>query len=132
VKINITPLLLLFLAGPAFAETPTSTPFMGGGGATTCSKWSAEQKQRGSLLAFGLEGWVVGFVSGAYSTQGTSDPILPVIESNVIERVDSYCYDHPSDRVYQAAANVTADLFALEATQLRGRAAEQNPGQRRK
>src|ERR1700722_3751502 len=124
---KMKPLTVLFIAfgvQAAWAEPSDSPiPFMGGAGATTCAKWSTNRAQPGSILSFGLEGWAVGFVSGAFLIENSPHP-LPIVESNVIERIDSYCYDHPSDRVFQAAAHVTADLFSLEATQLRGLAAE--------
>jgi hypothetical protein len=112
--------IILIAAHGARAETADhSMPFVGGEGATLCAKWLSERSDPGSVLFFGLEAWVSGFVSGAFMVQAPK-PLTAIEQNDVIERVGRYCVAHPTDRVVQAAANVSADLFQLEAKQIRG------------
>jgi hypothetical protein len=49
-----------------------TTPFFGSGGAIECRTWVEEHKDKASILAFGLDGWLLGFVSGGLYSETIS------------------------------------------------------------
>ena len=98
------------------------TTFLGGAGATKCSKWLIQRHSapgHDPILEFGLLSWVAGFVSGANlgttTVGGSSEFLFEFADEDVFARVDFYCREHPSDMLYRAAAFVTADLIATVA-----------------
>jgi hypothetical protein len=115
-RIVIT-LIATILALPAWAEPQESPKFIGGAGATRCDEWLEARQQKASILSFGLEDWVLGFVSGVNLMESERhDLLLNVSEKDVFARVDFYCREHASDILFQAAAIATADLLRTRAT----------------
>jgi hypothetical protein len=91
--------------------------FFGGEGATRCSKWIEEHRDNASILAFGLDGWLMGFVSGLeHGTSTFSEAerkafFAEMTEADVLNRTNDFCRGHPDAYMIQAALTVTADLF---------------------
>ena len=78
------------------------------------------------LLIWGLQDWVLGFISGINeaSAQGAPLKIEQTIlcetnDADVMWRVDNFCRTNPSSRVYQAVLIVSADLVHDKAEQIR-------------
>lgn len=119
-------LLIVALGTSALAQNVNekikdSFPFLGGAGATRCAKWLEERDKQASILDFGLQGWILGFVSGANSGfSEVSNPgfLLDVKEEDVFIRIDFYCREHQSDILYQAALVVTADLMGIHRSRI--------------
>jgi hypothetical protein len=72
------------------------------------------------------QSWVLGFVSGA-NLMNLTEPEMRKIndsflqhfsEDDVFTRIDFYCRDHQSDRLFRAAAFVTADFMRTHASRL--------------
>jgi hypothetical protein len=100
--------------------------WLGGAGATQCAKWLAERENKASVLASGLEGWVLGFVSGANAgyaaandITGPANILAGFSEADVLARVDFYCRAHTSDMLFAAVNVVTADLMDAVASRIR-------------
>jgi hypothetical protein len=112
-------LLVVLLASHAQAEPQEGPNFIGGAGAVRCDQWLKAREQKTPVLNFGLESWVLGFVSGANSSEEAHGFLLNVSETDVFTRVDFYCREHASDLLFQAALVATADLLLARATALR-------------
>jgi hypothetical protein len=90
--------------------------FFGGAGATQCSKWIEEHRDNASILVFGLDGWLMGFISGLdYGTLTISAErkafFAEMTEADVLNRTNDFCRGHPDAYMIQAALTVAADLF---------------------
>jgi hypothetical protein len=84
-----------------FAVAQEGTPRMIGQGAHVCSSWTALRVRRQS---HGAEEWVLGFLSGvAYVGSPKLNPLLGEDAGSVIAWIDSYCRDHPRNRLATAA-----------------------------
>jgi hypothetical protein len=117
-KIGIA--LVVLLASHAQAEPQDNTPkFIGDAGAVRCDEWSEARDQKTPVVNFGLEGWVLGFVSGANLLEEGHDLLLNVSEKDVFTRVDFYCREHASNVLFQAAGAATADLLRTRAMAIR-------------
>jgi hypothetical protein len=118
------------------AEAPKSG-FLGGAGAVLCEDWSRARKQneeyrrdanaKPPILAFGLEAWVLGFVSGTAHGSGSAGPGVPnfltdpssdVTDDDVLIRTDVYCRAHKDAYLVQAALIVSADLIGAQADRM--------------
>jgi hypothetical protein len=54
-------LLMAALVTSAWAQNVNEKlPWLGGAGATLCDKWLEVREKKASVLAFGLEGWILG------------------------------------------------------------------------
>jgi hypothetical protein len=110
----------------ASKQSANEKTFLGGAGATKCSKWLIQRHSapgHDPVFEFGLLSWVSGFVSGANlvdttTVGGSSEFLFGFADEDVFARVDFYCREHPSDILYRAAAFVTADLLDTFAAQL--------------
>src|ERR1700752_2261903 len=92
------------LLPPSLAWAQVKLPFLGTAGANQCEKWLEERgKKNDSILRFGLEGWVLGFVSGVDSglisggSAPADSPSFLTDEPDVLVRIDSYCRARPAD-----------------------------------
>jgi hypothetical protein len=75
----------------------TRLGWIGGAGDTQCDKWLEAREKRGAtVLNLGLEGWVLGFVSGG--AIAFSNAFSNFTENDVFDRIDFYCREHRSDR----------------------------------
>jgi hypothetical protein len=112
-------LLMASLVTSASAQNVNEEPlFVGGAGATKCEIWIKERENPQSILAFGLEGWVLGYVSGANPGE-VMGFLSNVTEGDVFSRTDFYCREHRSKILFQAASAVTADLMETRASWIR-------------
>jgi len=112
-RIVIALLAAILAASQALAETQQD--FVGGAGATRCDTWLKERAQNASILSLGMEGWVLGFVSGVNIGSPVRGFITNVSEDDVYSRVDFYCREHPTEILFQAARAATADLMRARA-----------------
>ena len=95
-------------------------PFLGGAGAVPCEKWLDARKEKFSVLEFGLEGWVLGFVSGSNLVVDEQAGFLAgITKENIFNRLDNHCRAHPSDPLISATLLVTGDLMKARADQIR-------------
>ena len=106
-------LLMAALVTSASAQN-VKLPWLGGAGATLCDKWLEVREKKASVLAFGLEGWILGYVSGAVHGSFPNEETYVLsnyTESDVFGRIDSYCREHRSDMLVQAALVIVADML---------------------
>jgi hypothetical protein len=89
--------------------------WLGDAGGTRCGEWVQERARKTSVLGYGLEAWVLGFVSGANSSEAaktkTRGFLMNFNEDDVFSRVDFYCRQHHDDILIVAASMVIADLL---------------------
>ena len=98
---SLIAVLIVALVTPALAQNAkVKSPFVGGVGAMPCDKWLSERERGTSILAVGLESWVMGFVSGSYNSEGHG---VDVNEEDVLARTVFYCRQHRTDILFQAA-----------------------------
>lgn len=117
----------------AVADQQRSTLVVHEGG-NLCQTWLDERANAGaSVLAFGLEKWVLGFVLGQkIEDDDQTGIVVPPYENptwltnvtvdDVLTRIDVYCRTHQRAFIVQAALVVVADLLTewakkIEATQ---------------
>jgi hypothetical protein len=112
----VSVLTLCLSLGTASAQEVSNTPFLGGGGATKCAKWTQERQDAKSVLAFGLTGWILGFVSGVL--QEDEIVLAKLKDEDVLVRIDFYCREHSDDVLYQASLVTAADLQDAHADQI--------------
>ena len=110
---SLIAVLIVALATPALAQNANvKPPVVGGAGVTRCDKWLSEREKKASALAFALEAWVMGYVSGSYNAVAGD---VTFNEDDVLTRIDFYCREHRTVILAAAAAFVTADLLHTEA-----------------
>jgi hypothetical protein len=102
----------------AIAQEAQRPSFLGGSGATRCEKWSNERAVFGSILRFGNESWILGFISGAFALD-ENGMLSGFTEDDVLSRVDFYCRMHKNEFLIRAALEVTADLDQTIADQIK-------------
>jgi hypothetical protein len=119
-RTGIVLLMAAFVTSASTQNVNELSQFLGGAGATKCETWLKEREDPASVLAFGLEGWVLGYVSGANpSIELPPGMLANVTEGDVFSRTDFYCREHRSNILFQAAAVVTADLMGARASSIR-------------
>jgi hypothetical protein len=107
----------------AVADQQRSTLVVREGG-NLCQTWLDERRNAGtSVLAFGLEEWVLGFVLGQkIEDDDQTGIVVPPYENptwltnvtvnDVLTRIDVYCRTHQRALIVQAALVVVADLLS--------------------
>lgn len=107
-------LLLAFVCGGAFAETPRPVPNPQvnyyGVGANTCSRYLDDREKDGNPS--GIRGafytaWFKGYVSG-FNQFASKQVDIQLEPSGVLAYFDRWCRDHPSGNVVGAALCLTA------------------------
>ena len=115
-------LLMAALVTSAWAQNVNEKlPWLGGAGATLCDKWLEVREKKASVLAFGLEGWILGYVSGAVHGSFPNEETYVFsnyTESDVFGRIDFYCREHRSDMLVQAALIIVADMLESTASRI--------------
>jgi hypothetical protein len=106
----------MLIALASFALCAENTiPFFGSGGAIECRTWVEEHKDKASILAFNLDGWLLGFVSGGLYSETISATdreafFAEMKEADVLRLTNDFCRTHPNAYMLQAALTVSADL----------------------
>ena len=119
-KTGIALLTTVLVTSASAQNVNELSQFLGGAGATKCETWLKEREDRKSILAFAMESWVLGYVSGANpSIELPPGMLANVTDGDVFSRTDFYCREHRSNILFQAAAVVTADLMATQASSIR-------------
>jgi len=114
--------IFMLAVAPSAAIAEDRRPFLGGAGATPCEKWLSARKDKSSVLEFGLEGWVLGFVSGANLVVDEQAGFLAgITEDDILNRLDNHCRAHPSDPLISAVLLITGDLMKARADLIRKR-----------
>ena len=109
--IRVVALVVTLLAtSSASAQTPTHI----GPGAVSCANWLKERlvNSRMSLI---MNGWVLGYLSGASAIKQTTgedapDALRGVGEATIFDWIDKYCSAHRSDELVQATVQLQAML----------------------
>ena len=89
------------MIGPAAAQIQRTPFLVAGMGLAPCEAWTEARRGR---AANGYEQWVMGFVSGVSAMSEGMAPLFRVDATTVEGWVDSYCLEHPRDRIATAAA----------------------------
>jgi hypothetical protein len=72
-----------------------------GQGNNTCGTWTASRRAQ---MAFDLEQWTLGFLSGVgFDAVDGTDPLKLLGADVVFVWIDNYCLSHPLDRITNAA-----------------------------
>ena len=107
--IRVVALVVTLLATSASAQTPHIGP-----GAVPCANWLKERlvNSRVSLI---MNGWVLGYLSGASAIKQTTgedapDALRGVGEATIFDWIDKYCSAHRSDELVQATVQLQAML----------------------
>jgi hypothetical protein len=99
--------LALALAASSIRTNPTINVY-NFHSADSCATWTNDRKTDDALP---LEGWILGFVSGANAYGETGGDIAPGVTSEgLIGWVDQYCLAHPLDSVTQAGFKLVREL----------------------
>ncbi len=89
------------MIGPAAAQIQRTPFLVAGMGLAPCEVWTEARQGR---AANAYEQWVMGFVSGVSAMSEGMAPLFRVDATTVEGWVDSYCLEHPRDRIAAAAA----------------------------
>jgi hypothetical protein len=118
------------------AATEDKPLFLGGAGALRCEKWSENRKaatvsrqaqkskDASPTVSFGLENWVLGYISGVSSgTDLSATAIEQTIlcetnENDVLRRIDGFCSANPDAHLIQAVALVSGDIMTAKARRI--------------
>jgi hypothetical protein len=106
----VTLVVTLLATSSALAQTPTHI----GPGAVSCANWLKERLVN-SRLSLIMNGWVLGYLSGASAVKQTTgedapDALRGVGEATIFDWIDKYCSTHRSDELVQATAQLQAML----------------------
>ena len=93
--------LSALMVGPVEAQIQRTPFLVAGVGLAPCEAWTEARQGR---TANAYEQWVMGFVSGVSAVSEGMSPLFRVDVGTVEGWVDSYCRDHPQDRIATAAA----------------------------
>ncbi len=75
-----------------------------GAGVDTCASWTSDRQTPGGAPALQDEQWVLGFLTGiGFAGPDQDDPLNGMDAQGVWEWIDSYCKQHPSDKMVTAA-----------------------------
>ena len=78
-----------------------------GRGTLSCEAWTAARRYPKALDTVMNEQWVVGFLSGiGFMALGELDPLHNVDAGFVYAWVDSYCRNHPSEKIVDAVGTL--------------------------
>src|SRR5262245_4923239 len=102
--------VMLLAMSSVSAQTPTHI----GPGAVSCANWLKERlvNSRMSLI---MNGWVLGYLSGASAINPTTgedapDALRSVGADAILDWIDKYCSAHRSDELVQATVQLHAML----------------------
>ena len=95
---------LILIAGTISPASQGYTIF--GAGTLSCDKWIEERSQN-SGLSFGMETWILGFLTGA-GWQGANPQ--DVDNSALYVWVDNFCRENPLKNITSASAALTIEL----------------------
>jgi S1-C subfamily serine protease len=101
-------MVLVVSALPAQAREVT----VKGLGNRPCSEWTQAHQRRNSSDAVLQDTWLAGFVS-AFNAWGLKEgkDVAPGLGLNdIVSRISNYCFAHPSDTLFKAAALFIRDL----------------------
>ena len=94
----------------ATSSASTQTPTHIGPGAVSCANWLKERlvNSRMSLI---MNGWVLGYLSGASATKQATgedapDALRGVGADAILDWIDKYCSAHRSDELVQATVQI--------------------------
>jgi hypothetical protein len=114
----------LELTAKGSGATEQRPMFLGSGG-FKCEKWLDERQKKASILEFGMEGWLTGFVSGISNETSLSATsveqtfLFDTDEADFLKRIDKFCRDQPNSYLIQAGLFVAGDLMVLHATRIK-------------
>jgi hypothetical protein len=75
-----------------------------GAGVDTCATWTSDRQNPAAAPALQDEQWVLGFLTGIGFAGGVSDdPLNGMDAAGVWTWIDSYCKQHPAEKVVTAA-----------------------------
>jgi hypothetical protein len=81
----------------------------GPGAGTSCGKWLEERQKRG-VGDVQLQGWVLGYLSGANVNQQGTDFLVAVDAAAISAWLDNYCRQHPLEMLWEASDSLILDL----------------------
>jgi len=98
-RIVIVTVVAILMSGRSEADRTYSVV---GQGTVSCGAWMTARQERS---AFGMQQWVLGFLSGVAFMGG---PQIAPLESTDAPGawawIDNYCHDHPVENISSAAA----------------------------
>jgi len=97
-------LAIVFLTATLIVDPPVAGAFRTiGEGGSSCGTWTAERHST-SRGRFGVESWILGFLSGiGYVGDNGDDPLKGMDADGVQAWIDNYCQNHPIDHIMDAA-----------------------------
>src|SRR5260370_9865722 len=99
-RAGIALLMAAFVTSASAQNVNEKLPWLGGAGATLCDKWLEVREKKASVLAFGLEGWILGYVSGAVHGSFPNEETYVLsnyTESDVVGRINFYFPEYRTD-----------------------------------
>jgi hypothetical protein len=82
---------------------------VGNVGTASCDIWAADRRAPDPAAAITDTQWVIGFLSGiGHMHLGELEPLHGTDATHVSAWIDTYCRDHPTDTIEDAAAAFAA------------------------
>jgi hypothetical protein len=105
-KPTIYLMILIAALGLGRVEAQPATSHVIGQGTNSCGMWTSSRKGR---QAFGMEQWILGFLSGVAETVNVTgyDPMNGIDAEAVWGWMDNYCQAHPLDMIVAAGSAFT-------------------------
>nr|WP_294516240.1 hypothetical protein [uncultured Rhodopila sp.] len=86
------------------AASPARAYHESGAGVDSCATWTADRGNPAGPPALQDEQWVLGFLTGiGFAGSDEDDPLNGVAAPAVWAWIDSYCKQHPADKLVTAA-----------------------------
>lgn len=117
-RITATVFALMLASTAAHAHGDSSGSFtILGHGVISCGTWTKDQAD-GSLSAAGERAWLLGFLT-AFNLYGpgTSDVSSATDSNGLVGWVNTYCQQHPLDKMVTAAQALVVELGQQSADQ---------------
>jgi hypothetical protein len=92
--------------GPVAAQGQPAAPVGAAHvGAASCETWTADRRASETAAAIADTQWVIGFLAGiGHMGLGELQPLRGIDDQGVWAWLDSYCGEHPSGTIEEAAA----------------------------
>ena len=109
---------LVFLMTTQVSATPK---YFIGAGTVSCGAWLQARREH---RATNMQGWVLGFVSGANASRNSDDFLVDPDGPGLLAWIDNYCPQHPLENLFTASDSLIFELITRAAQAKQGKASQ--------
>jgi hypothetical protein len=102
---------MLIVMSMALMTSQALAKYVLGPGGISCGAWLETRRSQGATEVFQVQGWVLGYVSGANAGRNDDTDFLVEPDAEALFAwLDNYCRQHPLDKLTTASNALIHDL----------------------